>query len=82
MQRASGQAMQSGSGQQLQNNQDSSGPEMSDAAFQQIDANSDSRISREEAQQSNDSYVTRTFDGMDINGNGYIEKDEIKKDGK
>ncbi len=59
--------------------QQRSGPKMSDAAFQQIDADGDDRISREEG--SSNEYVNRTFDGIDADSSGYIEKQEIKGDG-
>ncbi|HEX7046070.1 MAG TPA: hypothetical protein VF275_00670 [Gammaproteobacteria bacterium] len=71
---------QQSSSQQGGSQQSKRGPEMSDSAFMRIDANSDQRISKQEAQQSNSNYVSRTFDGIDENGNGYIEKNEIKAD--
>lgn len=64
--------------QQPGSQQGAQGPKMSDAAFQEIDANGDDRISEDEAQQSGNDYVVSSFDGLDENGDGEISKDEVR----
>lgn len=65
----------------MQSGTQQSGAKMSEAAFEEIDADGDDRISEQEAQDSNDSYVMSAFTGIDENDDGYIEKEEIRGDG-
>jgi len=45
------------------------------ATFESLDKNSDGRISKSEA--ATDANVTSQFSKYDLNGNGFIERDEV-----
>ena len=50
-------------------------PAQQGATFESLDANSDGRISKEEA--AVNASVTQQFSRYDKNGNGFIEKEEV-----